>query len=1115
MSSDASSNTELSEADRQELKNWLSEFDRFWDAGRLAAVIRFLPARGSPLRPRLLTELVKVDMRRQWQRGLRVTVESYLLYVPELGTVDSVSPELVRCEYDLRNVHGVSISWQEMRDRFPKQVAQLVTDSDDDTGAARTLRDVELEDLNLPAVSEVFSTRQEKELSGKFGRYEIVKTLGRGGMGSVYLANDTQLKRQVALKVPMYAASNSAYILSRFQREAQAAATLIHPNICPVFDVGEHDGIHYLTMAYIEGQLLTDFVEREQRMPPRAAVEIVHRLALALAEAHSRGIVHRDLKPANIIINQRGDPIIMDFGLAFLTKEASIRLTQSGVPIGTPWYMAPEQITGKSGANSVSCDIYSLGIILFELITGEVPFAGALSDVLNRILTEAPPPPSKLCPDVDSRLEAICLKAIAKDIHKRFASMGEFAFALEAYLGKPNEAPPPRPASENTPQASGNGDDTPFDAQAYESLQPPADGWRPAAARLFESRQAAFVLPASPSQRARRRQQMLAAGTILLTACGLGLWFSRSGPPATDSNGAESGLLASPDAAPTGEIQISVRWPPGKYEVELDGEPASRDQFAAPQRLAAGKHHLRFVGPDVDSKALEFDVKRGVNPPLSITPTLLGTVSVRLPPESKDLVWELDGAVVEAGALRDGIRMPVGRHRLRVTGADVESFVRELQIEYGKRTSVDVEMHYFGNVEVHVAGDWRGFELRLDGNKVPLNGDSATLRANIGTHRIELAGDDIEALMRSVEVKRGETFVVSFEPRYFGTLLIELANEPAEVAVTIDSREIDRAARKKPIRLPIGKHVVAVNGKDVKPLRREFAIVRGLNPPLRLDLSLRTAAGSFETTFVNTLQMTMVRIPAGRFAMGSPPDEEDRQKDETQHEVTIAKPFHMSAHETRNADFRQFVKETRYVTEAEKGGQGAWQWNANKSDLVRNPKLNWQIPGWITADQQPVVAVSWNDTQEFCRWLSRKEGKKYRLPTEAEWEYACRAGSSGPFHGGNVLTSAQANFNGDEPYGTTTKGTFVGQPVKVGSYAANAFGLFDMHGNVWEWCEDVYSKDHEKKAAANNESPRVLRGGSWIDRGALCRSAYRSFDSPSRAYPYVGFRVVCAAPAGK
>src|SRR5262245_7452778 len=269
-----------------------------------------------------------------------------------------------------------------------------------------------------------------------FGRYELRTLLGRGGMGAVYLAHDPQLNRLVALKVPRPVGDDEGVWRQRFRDEARAAATLQHPHICPVFEVGEVDSQLYLTMAYIEGESLAARLKREQKLPIPEAVQLVRTLAGAMAEAHDRGIIHRDLKPANVMIDRRGQPIVMDFGLALrATASDDLRLTLSGVAVGTPAYMPPEQAGGDNSAIGPPTDVYALGIILYELITGRVPFkAKSFGKLVAQIERDPPPVPSRLNGEIDPALEAILFTALEKEPDQRFATAGAFADALDAYL---------------------------------------------------------------------------------------------------------------------------------------------------------------------------------------------------------------------------------------------------------------------------------------------------------------------------------------------------------------------------------------------------------------------------------------------------------------------------------------------------------------------------------------------------------------------------------------------------------------------------------------------------------------------------------------------------------
>ena len=263
-----------------------------------------------------------------------------------------------------------------------------------------------------------------------------------------------------------------------------------------------------------------------------------------------------------------------------------------------------------------------------------------------------------------------------------------------------------------------------------------------------------------------------------------------------------------------------------------------------------------------------------------------------------------------------------------------------------------------------------------------------------------------------------------------------------------------------------------------------------------------------------------VLIHGGEFTlMGSPETEVGRATDETQHQVKVS-DFYMGKYEVTVGDFRKFVEATNYKTDAE-NGDGSHVFDGTA--LQKKAGINWRygVSGSMrhkSEENHPVVHVSWNDAVEYCRWLSEKTGKSYRLPTEAEWEYACRAGSRTPFNTGENLTTDQANYNGNYPYNNNPKGLYRQNTVPVDSFAPNAWGLYNMHGNVLEWCSDWYGKTYYDECKANGTvinpvgaaigSFRMLRGGGWNFNAGSCRSASRYGITPGDRAATVGFRLV-------
>ncbi len=383
---------DLCDDDRRALDSWLLEFDQRWDEGLLASRVDLIPP-GSSWRLPALVEMVKIDLERQWRRGRQVSLESYIEAFPELGSPGDISADLIKVEYEVRLQFGAPLTLEDYKRRFPHQAAELARLITSDV--AELSRPSSVAAPSRPSFRAQRSKVTPAQLPEQFGRYRIIKRLGQGGMGSVYLAQDTHLERAVALKVPEFGEHDGPDARRRFLEEARTAATLDHPYLCPVFDAGEIEGQPYLTMAYIEGQSLAALIGHEG-WPQRQVAALVGKLALALQEAHTQKVTHRDLKPSNVMIKKTGqkrEPVIVDFGLARRDNPQDQRLTRTGQVMGTLSYMAPEQVRGDLKTIGPACDIYALGVILYELLTGRLPFNDSGLAVAAQILAEVPLPP--------------------------------------------------------------------------------------------------------------------------------------------------------------------------------------------------------------------------------------------------------------------------------------------------------------------------------------------------------------------------------------------------------------------------------------------------------------------------------------------------------------------------------------------------------------------------------------------------------------------------------------------------------------------------------------------------------------------------------------------------
>ncbi len=443
-----------------------------WRRGQRPDVDAFL-AQSGPLPPAQVAAVLRVDQRERWQAGERVLAETYLERYPAVRADPEIAMDLVYNEFLVREQHGDGPTLEDYLRRFPDYATVLKPQIQLHLAMAG-----EQEDTKLPTLG---GSKEITDTRPRLPGYEILEELGRGGMGVVYHARHIALNRPVALKMILAGAHADAEVQRRFRVEAEAVARLRHPNIVQVYDYGVYDGQPYLALEFVEGGTLARQAANAP-WPPAHAAQLVEVLATAIHYAHREGLVHRDLKPANILLSFRREPQvtprasadvslaamsalargatcgsrrngvnecvpkITDFGLAKRLEDGPAQ-TASGALLGTPAYMAPEQAAGERAKVGPATDVYALGVILYELLTGRPPFHGdSALEVLWRVQEQQPLPPSRLQPGLPRDLETVCLKCLEKEPGRRYGSAAALAEDLRRFrAGEPIRARPPGP----------------------------------------------------------------------------------------------------------------------------------------------------------------------------------------------------------------------------------------------------------------------------------------------------------------------------------------------------------------------------------------------------------------------------------------------------------------------------------------------------------------------------------------------------------------------------------------------------------------------------------------------------------------------------------------------
>ena len=825
-----------------------------------------------------------------------------------------------------------------------------------------------------------------EELQPLFADYEIEALVGRGGMGAVYRAIQKKLNRQVAIKILPPALGWNPASKDRFVREALTLAKLHHPGFVTIHDSGQSQDLCYLVMEYVDGQTLREYA-LENRLSARQVLELGSRLCRTMEVAHAAGIIHRDLKLENILVASWEEVKIADFGVAKLFGESAGddggAIFASCRAAGTRAFMAPEQMTNP-GQVDQRADIYSLGVILYLLLTGGLPAA-------------EPVPPCQVLPELDPRVDALILRALATDPANRHQSMLELRRDLETILA---------------PAGAGN-----------------SAGWK-------------------------RGWQIAAAGLVLFLVMGFAFW---KGPWEQRSFGLAPGRLPAATQSFVVALDNTTRLamqpiPAGEFEM---GSPPNEGPQRSPSEQARQVQITKsFWMGKYEVTQAQYQALMGTNPAFCKQNGLEAPVEHIAWTDAVRFCEVLNGWEQKAG------RIPPGYLYRLPTEAEWEYAARE-----GGKSRVVI-----GEAEMNALG-WNAVNSEKKPHPVGLKSANGW-----GLH--DLFGNVSEWCLDAWNDRPGEVAVAAdpvWRPGADGFQKIHRGGHCSAQFFRSAWRDRLVSTAASPF---VGFRVVLA--PVIKPV---LPVYHRVELPLLMAGPPASGKG-FSLQLAQAINLEMLPVAAGEFIMGSPADEQWRHPSERQHPVQITSPFWMGRCEVTQGQY--------------------------KAVMGYNPAI-FQDAGW----DAPVENISWHGAMAFCKQLTEQEKARghlpgnlvYRLPTCAEWEYACRAGGKTP---SAIYAREEMNelgWNSANSQRTTHP---------VGRKLPNAWGFHDMFGNVSEWCLDCANEKPsfsgravDPLELAGRKDMRARRGGGLCDHYRC--AMWAGIESRARDNG-TGFRVVLAPP---
>jgi serine/threonine protein kinase len=924
------------------------------------------------------------------------------------------------------------------------------------------------------------------DLSGhEFSNYRLIRLLGEGGMGSVYLAKQINLNRDVAVKVLPLNMSTKKDFAARFEREARTIAALDrHPNIISILDYGTEDNLSFVVMPLLSGGSLSDKMEAGRRYTLIEIADILIRLAGALDFAHSQGVIHRDIKPDNIMFDAFETPKVVDFGIAKMVTSNMTAITQDGASVGTPAYMAPEQ--WKAQQASSATDQYALAIVIYQLVTGNLPYHAETAHGLMYKAIEVPPqPPEEFRPDLPPGLSGVLLKALQKEEVNRYESVGAFAAAFAEIVRSPADISPGQMAAPpNMPQpyyptppppgAPGMASQQQFQQQQFESGETMyATGNRaqtppPMAQNQYVTTGSMGVPPpVSENQPQKGRSPLvtiltfgvpvliLAALAVVVLAVMAGNGGSGNG--ADNNSGLGGGIVDIQDDAltPTSTDDLTAVALAAEQTASSTPTATSTD---IPSATPSATHTASATATATSTPSATPTVTSTNTATYTPTPTNTDTpVATTTPtptatPTPSATATETPSATPTATATDTPTPTSTATATASHTPTDTATATAT---STATNTATRIPTRTPTNTPT--------------ASNTPTNTPSPTATAsNTPTATLTPTStptptvDGPPVVLGRINIDEGTQLNVRREPNTNSEVVGQLDDD---VVVSVVGSSGDWLA----IELADGTIGYAFNSfVDV-----ESAVPEGLPGT---DGSGESAVFSVAFNGVDANDdwvpyieefdgnVPMSLVPSGCFTMGSSDGASDEQP---VHEQCIDEPFWIDVYEVSN---RQF------------GGVGCTEASAN-------------------ADQ-PRNCVSWFDAQAHC------EDRGGRLPTEAEWEYAARGPDSLTYPWGNTFIPAFSIYSDDPTYGTVQTA-----PVGTTPGGVSWVGAYDMAGNVWEWTSSIYDRypytSTDGREDDDNTARRVLRGGSFLDPAGVLRTTQRSRIAPDiDLNRFLGFRCV-------